>query len=240
MSEVALQVFLQEAWLDAPTAARSFRAYVVSLARVHGQEAAQVWLTPLSARTTPRDGDHRSADRIMTWGGNGQLVCSVPLVAFDSMDLELYLIQDRARSRGAGSALSGVGSDGDARGALEDVVGVLGQAVQGANVAGAVLSIVGDVVSIIGKVLANQGDRVLIEGRGTLTRELLLRGRDRIREADAAQGMKWVEGGGSKGYFRIGVWTRDVEDASIGVRPLQFPPEIAARLARSVINAPQG
>jgi hypothetical protein len=236
MPEVALQVFLREAWLDAPTTARTFRAYVVSLARVHGQEAAQMWVSQLSGRTTPRDGDRNTRDRILSWGGSGQLVFSAPLQGFDGMDLDLYLIRDKERSRRAGTAMAGFGADTDAGGALRDIIGVLGKAAEGANVAGAVLSVVGDVVNVIGKVLANQGDQVLIEGHGSLTRELLLRGRDRIRDADATQGMAWGEGGGSKGFFRIGVFTRDVEDATISVRPAQFPPEIAARLARSVIG----
>lgn len=233
MSEVALQVFLREAWLDSPTSARTFRAYVVSLARLHGQDAAQMWLTPLAARTSPRDGDRHTRDRIMSWGGNGQLIFSVPLAGFDGMDLDLYLIRDRERSRNTGTAMSNLGEGGSA---LEDIVGVLGQAVESSNVAGAVLSVVGDVVGIIGKVLANQGDQVIVEGHGSLTRELLLRGKERIPEANAAQGMSWGEGGGSKGFFRIGVYTRDVEDATVSVKPARFPPEVAARLARSVIG----
>jgi hypothetical protein len=243
MAETALQVFLKEVYFDEPTLRRAMYGYVVSIVRMNTSSDAQVYITSPSFPTAKRDGKRKTHDCMYAWDGTGKLVFSGPLETFDSLDIDLYFIRDRSKVREAGELLEELFSDDGGPGStfLEgaasigtEVLSELTEAVALAQPAGQVLKLGGEVAKIIGGALKKKGDRTLIHASGTLTREQLQAHRERYSDAALDESHTWGRHRGDKGYFRIDIVQREVEDASTSVNMVEFPKAVIERLDRAI------
>lgn len=243
MSETAVQVFLKEVYFDEPTLRRSMWGYVVSILRMNTSSDAQVYITSPAFRTAKRDGKRKTHDCVYSWDGTGKLVFSGPLENFDSLDIDLYFIRDRSKVREAGELLEELFSDDGGPGSTflegaasigSEVLGELTDAVALSQPAGQVLKLGGEVAKIIGGALKKKGDRTMIHASGTLTREGLQAHQERYSDVELGESHTWGRHKGDKGYFRIDIVQREVDDASKSVNLVEFPRAVVERLDHAI------
>jgi hypothetical protein len=239
MTTRAVQVYLQDVFLDRPPAGAVPGAYVVTMIRASTGGMAQVWISQPSFKLAKWQPKVPGAQPAYGWDGAGRLVFSTALDALDALEIQVLLIRDRSKSRAAGATLerllgAGVGGKKVADAAVAGLAGeALEKALQGLQVAGAVLEVTGAVLGVIGKALRESADAVLIDGSGTLLRSDLLRGREGVSEVVAEHGFEiGRKSTGDRGFFKLSVRTPDLRDGA-AFTPLRLPPEVEDRLARS-------
>ena len=200
----ALQIYLNSIHFDRVTD-RSMYGYVVGLIQANVNGPGQLYVSPGAFKVRRDNKPSTKDEKVFEWDGNGELIFSTALKGLDQVQMRLWFVRDRRRTRDAGAVLKDLFDDGDSKDAIgSKLATVLTTAIEGSNpTAAVILALVPGVAHYIGKRLEKVKNGVKIFGSGAEYLAPLLRGDDDGDDDDRDVSAKiWGGNKADKGYFK--------------------------------------